>query len=252
LQGTTPPANDGRGASAAAILRIDGLTMRFGGLAALNNVSIEVPRGEIRAVIGPNGAGKSTLLKVIAGILRPSRGHVRLDGRDITGRAPREISALGIAFVPQEANVFPSLSVKENLEMGGFVDPRGTRGKIEAIFTRFPVLAEKRRHAARTLSGGQRQILAMAMALMVAPTVLLLDEPSAGLAPRAAEVLFDTIRTINAEGVAIVMVEQNAREALALAARAYILVDGRNSRTGIAADLARDPDVRRIFLGVSV
>ncbi len=215
----------------------------------LKGVTLSVDRGEIVGIIGPNGAGKSTLLKVVAGILRPSAGLVRLDGREITGRAPREISALGVAFVPQEANVFASLSVKENLEMGGFVDPRGTRGKIDAIFARFPMLADKRRQAARTLSGGQRQILAMAMALMVAPSVLLLDEPSAGLAPRAADILFDTIRAINAEGVAIVMVEQNAHEALALAARAYILVDGRNSRTGVAAELARDPDVRRIFLG---
>ena len=218
----------------------------------LKAVDLALEPGEIISVIGPNGAGKSTLLKVVAGILHPRRGAVRLDGRDITGRAPREISALGVAFVPQEANVFPSMSVKENLEMGGFVDPRGARAKIDAIFTRFPMLAEKRRHAARTLSGGQRQILAMAMALMVAPTVLLLDEPSAGLAPRAAALLFETIRAINADGVAIVMVEQNAREALALAARAYILVDGRNSRTGVAADLARDPDVRRIFLGAPV
>ena len=218
----------------------------------LKGVDLAVGAGEIVGVIGPNGAGKSTLLKVVAGILRPSRGSVRLGERDITGRAPREISALGVAFVPQEANVFPSLSVRENLEMGGFVDPRGTRAKIDAILARFPVLAEKRRHAARTLSGGQRQILAMAMALMVAPTVLLLDEPSAGLAPRAAEVLFETIRAINADGVAIVMVEQNAREALTLAARAYILVDGRNSRSGAAADLASDPDVRRIFLGAAI
>jgi branched-chain amino acid transport system ATP-binding protein/neutral amino acid transport system ATP-binding protein len=218
----------------------------------LKSVDVALETGEIVSVIGPNGAGKSTLLKVIAGILRPSRGTVRMNGTDITGLAPREISARGLAFVPQEANVFPSLSVKENLEMGGFVDPRGARAKIDGIFTRFPMLADKRRHAARTLSGGQRQILAMAMALMVAPTVLLLDEPSAGLAPRAAEILFDTIRAINREGVAILMVEQNAREALALAARAYILVDGRNSRAGIAADLARDPDVRRVFLGLTI
>jgi branched-chain amino acid transport system ATP-binding protein/neutral amino acid transport system ATP-binding protein len=217
----------------------------------LKSVELTLAAGEIVSVIGPNGAGKSTLLKVIAGILRPRRGSVRLDGRDITGRAPREISALGVAFVPQEANVFPSMNVKENLEMGGFVDRHGTRAKIEGIFARFPMLADKGRHAARTLSGGQRQILAVAMALMVSPRVLLLDEPSAGLAPRAAETLFTTIRAINAEGVAVVMVEQNAREALALAARAYILVDGRNSRTGVAADLARDPDVRRIFLGIN-
>jgi branched-chain amino acid transport system ATP-binding protein len=218
----------------------------------LKSVNLTVDAGEIVSIIGPNGAGKSTLLKVVAGLLRPSRGSVCLQGRDITGRPAREVSALGIALVPQEANVFPSLSVRENLEMGGFLDARGARAKIDAIFTRFPALAEKRSHAARTLSGGQCQILAMAMALMVSPTVLLLDEPSAGLSMRAAETLFHTIRTISAEGVAVVMVEQNVREALALATRAYILVDGRNSRSGPAADLARDPDVRRVFMGVGV
>ncbi len=215
----------------------------------LKGVDLEVARGEIVSVIGPNGAGKSTLLKVIAGVLAPSRGHVRLHDTPIAGRPPREISALGVAFVPQERNVFPTLSVRENLEMGGYLDPRGARPRIEAIFARFPLLAERRRHAARTLSGGQRQILAMAMALMVEPSLLLLDEPSAGLAPRAAEQLFETIGAINRDGVAIVMVEQNALEALAIAARGYILVDGRNSRSGAAAALAADPDVRRIFLG---
>ena len=215
----------------------------------LKGVDLEVERGEIVSVIGPNGAGKSTLLKVIAGVLAPSRGHVRLGETAIEGRRPREISALGVAFVPQERNVFPTLSVRENLEMGGYLDPRGARRRIEATFARFPLLAERRRHAARTLSGGQRQILAMAMALMVEPSLLLLDEPSAGLAPMAAERLFETIGAINRDGVAIVMVEQNALEALAIAARGYILVDGRNSRTGAAAALAADPDVRRIFLG---
>ena len=215
----------------------------------LKGVDLEVERGEIVSVIGPNGAGKSTLLKVIAGVLAPSRGHVRLGDTPIEGRRPREISALGVAFVPQERNVFPTLSVRENLEMGGYLDPRGARRRIEATFARFPLLAERRRHAARTLSGGQRQILAMAMALMVEPSLLLLDEPSAGLAPMAAERLFETIGAINRDGVAIVMVEQNALEALAIAARGYILVDGRNSRTGAAAVLAADPDVRRIFLG---
>jgi branched-chain amino acid transport system ATP-binding protein len=215
----------------------------------LKGVDLEVERGEIVSVIGPNGAGKSTLLKVIAGVLAPSRGHVRLGDASIEGRPAREISALGVAFVPQERNVFPTLSVRENLEMGGYLDPRGARSRIEAIFARFPLLAERRRHAARTLSGGQRQILAMAMALMVEPSLLLLDEPSAGLAPRAAERLFETIGAINRDGVAIVVVEQNALQALAIATRGYILVDGRNSRSGGAAALAADPDVRRIFLG---
>ena len=215
----------------------------------LKGVDLEVERGEIVSVIGPNGAGKSTLLKVIAGVLAPSRGRVRLGEVSIEGRPPREISALGVAFVPQERNVFPTLSVRENLEMGGYLDPRGARPRIEGIFARFPLLAERRRHAARTLSGGQRQILAMAMALMVEPSLLLLDEPSAGLAPMAAERLFETIGAINRDGVAIVVVEQNALEALAIATRGYILVDGRNSRTGAAAALAADPDVRRIFLG---
>ncbi len=215
----------------------------------LKSVDLDLEPGEIVAIIGPNGAGKSTLLKVVAGILVPSRGSVRLRGEPIHGRPPREISALGVAFVPQEQNVFPSLSVRENLEIGGYVDPRGSGTKIEAIFARFPQLAEKRRQAARTLSGGQRQILAMAMALMVEPAVLLLDEPSAGLAPRAAEKLFETIAGINEDGVSIAMVEQNALEALAIARRGTILVDGRVSRTGPAAELARDPDVRRIFLG---
>ena len=215
----------------------------------LKGVDLTLDAGEIVCVIGPNGAGKSTLLKVIAGILVPHEGSVRLRGESIGGRPPRAISALGLALVPQEQNVFPSMSVRENLEMGGYLDPRGARRRIEAIFTRFPLLAERRRHAARTLSGGQRQILAMAMALMVEPSLLLLDEPSAGLAPMAAERLFETIGAINRDGVAIVMVEQNALEALAIAARGYILVDGRNSRTGAAAGLAADPDVRRIFLG---
>jgi branched-chain amino acid transport system ATP-binding protein len=215
----------------------------------LKGVDLEVRPGEIVCIIGPNGAGKSTLLKAIAGLIRPSRGRVELQGTDITGLAARDISRRGLAYVPQEHNVFPTMSVRENLEMGGYVDPQGTEKRIEAAFTRFPVLAEKRRHAARGLSGGERQMLAMAMALMVEPAVLLLDEPSAGLSPLAAEKLFESIVAIHESGVSIALVEQNANEALAIADRAYILVDGRNSRTGNANELAEDPEIRRIFLG---
>ena len=215
----------------------------------LKGVDLEVHPGEIVSIIGPNGAGKSTLLKAIAGILKPSRGSITLNGAPIHGRQPREIARLGPAFVPQEQNVFGTLTVRENLEMGGYVDPTRTVERIDRILERFPVLAEKRRQMARTLSGGQRQILAMAMALMVEPAMLLLDEPSAGLSPIAAERLFETIVAINAEGVAIAMVEQNALQALSIAARGYILVDGRNSMTGPAAELAADPGVRRVFLG---
>ncbi|MBI1777007.1 MAG: ABC transporter ATP-binding protein [Proteobacteria bacterium] len=215
----------------------------------LKGVDFEVEEGSIVGIVGPNGAGKSTLLKTIAGLLRPSRGSIRLKGEAIAGRAPGDISRMGIAYVPQEQNVFPTMSVRENLEMGGFLDRAGQRTKIEAAFQQFPVLAEKRRQAARTLSGGERQILAMAMALMVEPAMLLLDEPSAGLSPLAAERLFETIRHINKAGVSIAMVEQNANEALAVAEHAYILVDGRNHRSGAAAALAADPDIKRIFLG---
>ena len=215
----------------------------------LKGVDLRVEPGEIVGIIGPNGAGKSTLLKAIAGLLKPKAGAIALNSQDITGREPRDISRLGLAYVPQEHNIFPSMSVRENLEMGGYVDPKGAKSRIDGVLGRFPVLAKKRRHQARTLSGGERQMLAMAMALMVEPAVLLLDEPSAGLSPVAAEVLFAAIIQINKEGVSIAMVEQNANEALSISDRAYILVDGKNSRTGPAATLAADPEIRRIFLG---
>jgi branched-chain amino acid transport system ATP-binding protein/neutral amino acid transport system ATP-binding protein len=216
----------------------------------LKGISLVLPEGRMAAIVGPNGAGKSTLLKAIAGILRPKSGTIRLAGEPVTGLAPRAIAAKGVAFVPQEANIFPSLTVRENLEMGGYLEPRAVvLRRIEALMARFPVLAEKRRRAARTLSGGQRQILAMAMALMVEPRLLLLDEPSAGLSPKAAEALFDGIAAIHAEGTAILMVEQNALEALAIAEEGIVLVDGRVARQGAARALAADPEVRRLFLG---
>jgi branched-chain amino acid transport system ATP-binding protein/neutral amino acid transport system ATP-binding protein len=189
------------------------------------------------------------LLKAVAGLLRLKSGAITLQGEAIGALSARERALRGVAFVPQEANVFPTMTVWENLEMGGFVEPRAARSRIDALLARFPMLAEKRRAAARTLSGGQRQILAMAMALMVHPRLLLLDEPSAGLSPKAAEGLFDTIAAIHAEGTAIAMVEQNALEALAIADRAAVLVDGRTAIVGAARVLAADPKVRKLFLG---
>jgi branched-chain amino acid transport system ATP-binding protein/neutral amino acid transport system ATP-binding protein len=215
----------------------------------LKGVDLVVDKDEVVCVIGPNGAGKTTLLKAIAGLLRPKSGSVTLNGRDIAGLPAREIARLGLAYVPQEFNVFPTLSVRENLEIGGYIDGKAAMPRIEGVLARFPPLIGKQRHAARTLSGGERQMLAMAMALMVEPAVLLLDEPSAGLSPVAAERLFDAIVEIHKDGVAVAIVEQNANEALAISDRAYLLVDGKNSRTGAAKALAADAEIRRLFLG---
>ena len=224
-----------------------------GGYAAADEIvrgaALRIEPGEIVALIGPNGAGKSTLLKLVAGLLRPRAGRVRLRDREIAGLAAPDISRLGLSFVPQERNVFGAMTVAENLEMGGFLDRAHLKQRLSELYARFPMLADKRRAAARTLSGGQRQILAMAMALMNAPDLLLLDEPTAGLSPRAAEELFGTIVALNRSGVAILMVEQNALEALAVSARAYVLVQGRAEREGVAADLANDSTVRDLFLG---
>jgi branched-chain amino acid transport system ATP-binding protein/neutral amino acid transport system ATP-binding protein len=233
------------------LLAATGIVAGYGrGDEILKGASLTVGPREIVAVIGPNGAGKSTFLKTIAGLLHPSRGTILLDGSPIHALSPRAIARAGVAFVPQEANIFPALSVRENLEIGGYLDRAHVRARIDAAFERFPILAEKRHRAARTLSGGQRQVLAMATALMVAPRLLLLDEPSAGLSPVAAETLFATIVALNQSGVAIAMVEQNANEALLIAHRATLLVDGRVSRDGDAAALRADPEIGRLFLGV--
>jgi branched-chain amino acid transport system ATP-binding protein len=233
-----------------SLLAIEGLR---GGYAAADEIvrgaSLRVEAGEIVALIGPNGAGKSTLLKLVAGLLRPSGGRVAFAGRDVAGLDAPAISRLGLSFVPQERNVFAAMTVHENLEMGGFLGGAAARRRIDELYGEFPMLAAKRRAAARTLSGGQRQILAMAIALMVSPQLLLLDEPTAGLSPLAAEELFGTIVALNKAGVALLMVEQNALEALSVSQRAYVLVQGRAERDGPAAELAADPTVRDLFLG---
>ena len=215
----------------------------------LKGVDLAVAPGEMVAIIGPNGAGKSTLLKALAGLLTLKSGNIVWDGKPIDRLAAPDRARLGVAFVPQEANVFASMSVRENLEMGGYVDPRHTRTRIGELLDRFPMLRDKHRQAAQTLSGGQRQVLAMAMALMVRPRLLMLDEPSAGLSPKAADALFDDIAAIHREGTATLMVEQNASEALMIADTGVVLVDGRVVRTGPARAMAADPEVRRLFLG---
>ena len=241
----TPPGT----AQAEAVVEAQGIVAGYGaGDAILKGVSARAGAGEVVAIPGPNGAGKSTLLKVLSGQIRPSAGSVRLGGQEVAGLAPGEIARRGVAYVPQEGNVFASMSVRENLEMGGWLAPRETPRRIEEAFARFPLLAEKRREAARALSGGQRQTLAVAIALMVRPRALLLDEPSAGLSPVAADALFDTVREIARSGVAILMVVQNALDALDLADRAYILTSGTNHAEGPARDLAADPDIRRAFI----
>ena len=238
------------GLSPAPLLQAEDIVCGYGAVdEILHGAALRVSAGELVAIIGPNGAGKSTLLKALAGLLGLKHGTILLEGRPVQTLPAKDRARSGIAFVPQEANVFPSMSVHENLEIGGFLEPAAAPSRIAALLQRFPMLAEKRRHAARTLSGGQRQILAMAMALMVQPRLLLLDEPSAGLSPIAADALFETIRAIHQEGIAIAMVEQNAYEALMIADRGVVLVDGRTVREGPARALAEAPEIRKLFLG---
>ena len=214
----------------------------------LEGVSLNVPKGEIATVVGPNGAGKSTLIRTIFGLLQPRRGSVTLHGEDLTGLRPHTIARRGMSYVPQLDNVFPSLSVEENLEMGSLERAR-TSERIAAMYELFPRLGERRGQAAGTMSGGERQMLAMARALMPDPHVLLLDEPSAGLAPAFVEAVFEQVRRINEAGVTVVMVEQNARRALAMSDRGYVLDLGRNRFQGRGRDLLDDDEVARLYLG---
>jgi neutral amino acid transport system ATP-binding protein len=214
----------------------------------LNGTSLEVREGEIVTVIGPNGAGKSTLIKTIFGLLRPRRGRVRLRDEEITGRKPHDITRSRMSYVPQLDNVFPSLSVTENLEMGS-LDSSRTQQQIERMFELFPRLGERTEQVVGTMSGGERQMVAMARALMPDPQVLLLDEPSAGLAPAFVDAIFDKVEEINRTGVTIVMVEQNARRALGMSSRGYVLDVGTNRFEGTGHELLNDPKVAELYLG---
>ena len=215
----------------------------------LKGASIQVGAGEIVTIIGPNGAGKSTLLKVIAGLLAAKAGCILFGGADVTRSGAPDRAKAGIAFVPQEANVFGRLSVAENLQISGVGGRRSVAARMDAMYARYPVIAQKRRTLARTLSGGQRQVLAMAMGLMGRPKLMLLDEPTAGLSPKAADELFDMITALNRDGLPVLMVEQHAVEALAISHRGYLLVAGRTEAEGDGPALASDPEIRRLFLG---
>ena len=215
----------------------------------LNGCDLEVRAGEFVGIIGPNGAGKSTLLKAILGMCKIRSGSITLNGQDITGRKAHELVPLGVGYVPQTKNVFPSLTVKENLEMGCFLKPSVFKDRFAYVAEMFPKLADRASQRAGALSGGERQMVAMGRALMLEPKVLLLDEPSAGLSPALQDEVFVQCRTINAAGVAILMVEQNARRCLQVVNRGYVLDQGRNAYTGTGRELLGDPNVIELYLG---
>jgi len=215
----------------------------------LHEVSIEVKSGDIVSIIGPNGAGKSTLLKAIFGILKPNNGTITLKEDDITGLKPDKVARKGISYVPQVNNVFPSMTIQENLEMGAFIRTDDFSRRIEEIYELFPVLGERHKQKAGQLSGGQRQMVAMGRALMLDPQLLLLDEPSAGLAPNLVDMIFEKIKEINATGVSIAIVEQNAREALKMADHGYVLAMGKNVLDDTGDALLASEEVGRLYLG---
>ena len=215
----------------------------------LNGCDLTVAAGEFVGIIGPNGAGKSTLLKAVLGLVNIRSGHVKLNGEEITGMKPYELVARGVGFVPQTRNVFPSLTVRENLEMGCFLRPDMLDERLDYAVEMFPRLGERIDQRAGSLSGGERQMVAMGRALMLKPTVLLLDEPSAGLSPALQDQVFIQCKKINESGVAILMVEQNANRCLQVVDRGYVLDQGRNAYTGTGRELLKDPKVIELYLG---
>ncbi len=237
------------GSAENLILKVEGATVGYSEIDILHDVSIVLGAGEIVSVIGPNGAGKSTLLKTIFGCLTPKKGKVFLKDENITGLKPEKIVKKGISYVPQVENIFPSLTIQENLEMGAFIRTDDFSSRLNEVFELFPVLKKRKNHKAGHLSGGQRQMVAMGRALMLDPKVLLLDEPSAGLAPKLVSMIFKKIKDINSTGVAMILVEQNAREALSMARRGYVLATGKNVLDGEAKALLANNEVARLYLG---
>jgi len=231
------------------LLSLENVTMKFGGVTALGAVNLDVKKGEILALIGPNGAGKSTVLKAILGQCAVRSGTVSFNNENITGHKAHELVEHGVGYVPQTQNVFQSLTVKENLEMGCFLKPSVFNDRFEYVTSLFPKLRERASQRAGSLSGGERQMVAMGRALMMEPKLLLLDEPSAGLSPVLQDEVFIQCKKINEEGIAILMVEQNARRCLQVTDRAYVLDQGKNAYTGTGRELLSDPKVIALYLG---
>ena len=232
-----------------SFLSAQGMTGGYGGADILHGCTLTVEKGEIAVIVGPNGAGKSTAMKAVFGMLTLREGTVTLDGQDISALSPQDRVAKGMGFVPQTHNVFPTMTVEENLEMGAFLRRDDIRRTMEQVFDLFPILKEKRRQNAGELSGGQRQQVAVGRALMTEPKLLMLDEPTAGVSPIVMDELFDRIIEVARTGISILMVEQNARQALEIADRGYVLVQGKNAYTDTGAALLANPEVRRTFLG---
>jgi branched-chain amino acid transport system ATP-binding protein len=233
------------------ILQVENLRVRYGAIEALRGVSLEVPAGQVVALIGANGAGKTTTLRAVSGMLRAAAGSVRLFGEEVTGLPSHRLVARGMAHAPEGRGIFLNLTVGENLDLGAFLrrDRAGIRSDLERSFALFPVLAERRGQVSGTLSGGEQQMLSVARALMSRPRLLLLDEPSLGLAPQIVERIFDVLREVNESGVAMLLVEQNAHKALQLAHRAYVLETGQVAMTGTGRELLASPEVRKAYLG---
>ena len=235
----------------APLLRAEGVTAGYGKMAILHDVTLEVRPGEMVSVIGPNGAGKSTAFKTIVGFLRPTSGRVMFDGHDIAGLRPDQVLVRGLAYVPQGRIVFPQMTVLENLEMGAYIERDGARIRqaIDRVCALFPILGERRRQKAGTMSGGEQQMVAIGRALMTTPKLIMLDEPSLGLSPKFVTLIFDKLEEMKRAGFTLMVVEQNAARALAVADRGYVLELGRNRFEGTGESLLADPEVKRLYLG---
>jgi ABC-type branched-subunit amino acid transport system ATPase component len=233
------------------LLDVQQVSAGYGKSRILNQVDLWVDKGEVVTIIGPNGAGKSTVLRTVAGQLRPQEGRVVFDGRDVSRLSPEAKNDLGLTFIPQGQNAFPGLTVQENLELAGFIikDKAALKERMDDVFQAYPWIEERRRESARSLSGGQRQALALARIMLLRPKLVLLDEPSLGLAPLVVDEIFQSIKKLNEKGVSFLIVEQNARKGLSAAHRGYVLEQGANRMTGTGAELLDSPEVQKLYLG---